>query len=216
MTGKTITQWRELANESPVRAAEAFFENLQAVSREDRNKAVWWKPTREALASAFARATALDSPIAGVPYGLKDLFDFAGAPTTAGSGFLPDVRPTPERDSRMVRFLSEHGGVMACKTATVEFAYGLSGENHWFGDCPHPSIPGALSGGSSSGSAWIVGAGVTPFAIGTDTAGSMRVPAAYCGVYSWRNSPGPIGQEGCVPLAISFDTPGWFAQSAED
>jgi len=178
--------------------------------------AVYWHCGRDALIRAFGDSLERGGPLAGVPYGLKDLFDLAGVPTTAGSSFLPEVRSTPKQDSAMARFLRARGAIPVAKTGTVEFAYGLSGENRWFGDCPHPRLPGVLAGGSSSGSAWLVGAGITPFAIGTDTAGSMRAPAAYCGIFSWRDGPGSLVQDGCIPLAASFDTPGWFARTPRD
>ncbi|GHB97914.1 amidase [Cerasicoccus arenae] len=173
-------------------------------------------PERDALTEAFARGALIGGPLGGVPYVLKDLFDVVGAPTTAGSGFLTEVRPTPQMNAKVAEVLAAQGAVLSGKVSMVEFAYGMSGENLWFGDVPHPRIPTALAGGSSSGSAFAVGRGLTPFSIGTDTAGSMRVPAAYCGLYAWRDIPGPLSQEGCFPLASSFDTTGWFTQTAEE
>ncbi|MBI3885075.1 MAG: hypothetical protein HY302_05020, partial [Opitutae bacterium] len=123
--------------------------------------------------------------LASIPYLVKDLFDVAGLPTNAGSAFLAKVRPTPARSSSLVRRLDELGAVFAGKTHLVEFAAGLTGENRTCGDCPHPRFADRLSGGSSSGSAALVGAGVVPFALGTDTGGSVRVPAAFCGVYGF-------------------------------
>lgn len=210
---RTIEQWRQAALIDPLKAARDFLARIAALPSDVRRAVIAWTPSVEILADAWANAAGKDAPLAGAPYALKDLFDVAGAPTRAGSDFLEKVRPTPTEDALIAQRLEALGAVMACKTGLVEFAYGLSGENMWYGDAPHPRLPGALAGGSSSGSAWAVGAGLTPFAIGTDTAGSMRVPATYCGLYAWRDAPGPLTEQGCFPLAKSFDTVGWFSQT---
>jgi amidase/aspartyl-tRNA(Asn)/glutamyl-tRNA(Gln) amidotransferase subunit A len=150
-----------------------------------------------------------------VPYFLKDLFDVTGQPTGAGSTFLSSVRPTPG-DSAIVQLLRDRGAALAGKTQLVEFASGLTGENPHFGDCPHPRFPGRLAGGSSSGSAALVAAGVVPLAIGTDTGGSIRVPAAFCGLYGFRLTPGDELVRDAFPLAPTMDTAGWFTSNGRD
>ncbi len=157
-----------------------------------------------------------DHPLHGVPYLLKDLFDLAGVPTNAGSTFLNSARGTPAHDSALVRRLRELGAACAGKTQLVEFAAGLFGDNSHYGDCPHPHFPDRLAGGSSSGSAALVAAGVVPFAIGTDTGGSVRVPAAFCGIHGFRLSPGDNFIRDAMPLSPSLDTAGWFAATAAD
>jgi Asp-tRNA(Asn)/Glu-tRNA(Gln) amidotransferase A subunit family amidase len=156
------------------------------------------------------------SPLHGIPYLLKDLFDLAGVPTQAGSTFLNSVRGTPARDGAFARRLHELGAACAGKTHLVEFAAGLFGDNSHYGDCPHPHDASRLSGGSSSGSAALVGAGVVPLAIGTDTGGSVRVPAAFCGVYGFRLSPGDEFIRDAMPLSPSLDTAGWFTANPAD
>jgi amidase/aspartyl-tRNA(Asn)/glutamyl-tRNA(Gln) amidotransferase subunit A len=146
---------------------------------------------------------------------LKDLFDVAGLPTRAGSSFLSRVRPTPG-ESTLVRDLRAAGAAFAAKTHLVEFAAGLTGENRTFGDCPHPFMPDRLAGGSSSGSAALVAAGVAPLAIGTDTGGSVRVPAAFCGLFGYRGIPGDARIADAFPLSSTCDTAGWFTASAAD
>jgi amidase/aspartyl-tRNA(Asn)/glutamyl-tRNA(Gln) amidotransferase subunit A len=150
-----------------------------------------------------------------VPYFLKDLFDVAGQPTGAGSTFLATVRKTTG-DSTIVRLLRARGAALAGKSQLVEFASGLTGENPHFGDCPHPHFPDRLTGGSSSGSAALVAAGVVPLAIGTDTGGSIRVPAAFCGLYGFRLTPGDELIRDAFPLAPTLDTAGWFTANAND
>ena len=106
---------------------------------------------------------------------------------------------------------------MAGKDADLfEFAWGLTGENAHFGDCEHPRFPGRTSGGSSSGSAEAVAAEIVPLAIGTDTGGSIRVPAAFCGIFGYRGVPGEPWITDAVQLAPSFDTAGWFTRSGAD
>ena len=112
--------------------------------------------------------------------------------------------------------LTRHGATCAGKTHLVEFASGLTGENPHFGDCPHPRFPDRLSGGSSSGSAALVAAGGTPLSIGTDTGGSVRVPAAWCGLYGFRLTPGDDLIRDAFPLAPTMDTAGWFTANAAD
>ncbi len=170
----------------------------------------------EKLVEEFAAAARSTAPLAGVPYLAKDLFDAAGLPTLAGSTFLPEVRPTPDHDGAFVRAMRESGAILAGKTHLHEFAYGITGENRNYGDCEHPRFPGRTTGGSSSGSAAAVAAGLVPLALGSDTGGSVRVPAAWCGLYGFRLTPGDAWISDAFPLAPSFDTAGWFTANALD
>jgi amidase/aspartyl-tRNA(Asn)/glutamyl-tRNA(Gln) amidotransferase subunit A len=215
--------WQAL---TPSAAAHAVHERVAALPDPLRRAAVAWLKPEDELAAELAggsrsRPTAVgreSSPPAlrGVPYLLKDLFDLAGVETRAGSTFLHQVRPRPARDSRIVERLALAGAACAGKTHLVEFASGLTGENPHYGDCPHPRFPDRLSGGSSSGSAALVAAGVTPLSIGTDTGGSVRVPAAWCGLYGFRLMPGDEFIGDAFPLAPTLDTAGWFTANAED
>ncbi len=209
----TFGEWQKLAPDAAAREirrrAEAF------LTAEQRRAALAVLPDESALAAAFA-ASRPGSPLHGVPYLLKDLFDVAGLPTLAGSSFLPEVRAKPEGDSMIVRALGAAGAVMVGKTHLFEFAWGLTGENAHFGDCEHPRFPGRTTGGSSSGSALAVAADIVPFAVGTDTGGSIRVPAAFCGIFGYRGTPGDAWISDAVPLSPRFDTAGWFTQSAAD
>ncbi len=170
----------------------------------------------EKLAEAFATARVSRGPLAGVPYLAKDLFDVANLPTLAGSTFLPEVRPTPTRDGAFVRAVGATGAVLTGKTHVHEFAYGITGENPHYGDCEHPRFPGRTTGGSSSGSVAAVAAGLVPFALGSDTGGSVRVPAAWCGLYGFRLTARDAWISDAFPLSPSFDTAGWFTANATD
>ena len=156
----------------------------------------------------------IDGPLKGVPFAVKDLFDVTGFPSQ-NSSILPEFKANATEDSQIVARMKELGATCVAKTQMNEFAYGLSGENPHFGHCQHPVLKNCLSGGSSSGSAHMVGAGYLPLSIGTDTGGSVRLPAAWCGLYGIRWIPGYF-LEGAFPLAPSYDTIGWFTTSSED
>ncbi|OIR13474.1 biuret hydrolase [mine drainage metagenome] len=157
-----------------------------------------------------------DGPLAGVPFLVKDLFDVRGLMTRAGSGFLAEARPPADSDSALVRAFRAAGATLAGKTHLYEFACGLTGENPFFGNCANPLAPDRTTGGSSSGSAAAVAAGIVPIAIGTDTGGSVRLPAAHCGLYGYRHIPGHPWIRDAFPLAPSCDAAGWFTASAAD
>lgn len=155
-------------------------------------------------------------PLAGELCFFKDNYDVAGLPTDASSGFLTSKRPGPHPDAALVTKAKDAGLTVAGKTQMNPFAFGLDGANPVYGDCPHPFIPGHCSGGSSSGSAWAVARGFAPIAFGTDTGGSIRVPAAFCGLFGFRMSPNAWALDGCFPLSPSYDSVGWFTRNASD
>lgn len=209
----TFRDWQAL---SPAAAAREFRRRVETGLTVTQQRAVFAHLVAEPdLEAAFAAAPA-GAPLARVPYLAKDLFDVAGLPTLAGSTFLPEVRPQPTRSSAIVSALGQAGAVLAGKTHLHEFAYGITGENPHYGDCEHPRFPGRTTGGSSSGSAAAVAAGVVPLALGSDTGGSVRVPAAFCGLYGFRLTPRDAWISDAVPLSTSYDTAGWFTANAAD
>ncbi len=159
---------------------------------------------------------AFTQPLAGLPVSVKDLFDLAGAPTTCGSPFYATTRPVPEADAGYVARWRRTGVNFIGKTHLNEFAYGITGENKWFGNCTIPGFPDRLTGGSSSGAAASVRSGTACLALGTDTGGSLRVPAALGGLVSFRQSLGFAEWENSFPLAHSFDTAGWLQRHLGD
>jgi Asp-tRNA(Asn)/Glu-tRNA(Gln) amidotransferase A subunit family amidase len=165
-----------------------------------------------AIDAAVARG-ADPGPLAGVPVALKDLVDHAGRVTTCGSGFH---RSVPDRSASVVARLEAAGAVVVSRTNLHEFAYGFSSENHWFGPVRNPLDPTLSPGGSSGGSAAAVAAGQVPIAVGTDTGGSVRVPAALCGVLGLKVTHGRVPLDGVFPLAPSLDTVGPIAGTVED
>lgn len=171
---------------------------------------------------ALARADEIDrlvaegtdpGPLAGVPIALKDLIDHAGRPTRCGSAFYESV---PDRSATVVERLEEAGAVIVSRTGLHEFAFGFSSENPWTGPVRNPLDSELSPGGSSGGSAAAVGGGQVPIALGTDTGGSVRVPAALCGVFGLKVTHGRLPLTGVFPLAPSLDTVGPIAATVDD
>ncbi len=152
----------------------------------------------------------------GLPVSVKDCFDLAGAPTSCGVKFYRDLNGIATRDSWIVERLRAAGAVITGKTHLHPLAYGITGENPDFGDCLQPGKEGALTGGSSSGACASVLEGSAAVAIGTDTGGSVRVPAALCGLAGYRASLGCGDWRGAAHLAKSFDTMGWLFRDLEE
>jgi aspartyl-tRNA(Asn)/glutamyl-tRNA(Gln) amidotransferase subunit A len=151
----------------------------------------------------------------GIPYAVKDLFDVSGLPTAAGARLLENN--IASRDSTAVRQLSRAGMILLGKTHTVQFAFSGVGINHDHGTPWNPwSRRHHLPGGSSSGSGVAVAAGMVPMALGTDTGGSVRVPAALCGTVGLKTTVGRISRAGVYPLSWSFDSVGCLTRAVED
>jgi Asp-tRNA(Asn)/Glu-tRNA(Gln) amidotransferase A subunit family amidase len=154
-----------------------------------------------------------EAPAAGIRLAVKDLFDTAGLETTYGSAIF--AGHVPRATATAVRLLVENGYANVGKANLHEFAYGTTSENPHFGDVPNPRFPGRVAGGSSGGSAAAVAAGLADAALGTDSAGSIRIPAACCGVVGHKPTHGLVTLDGCWPLAASFDTAGPIAGDVE-
>src|SRR6201986_1200235 len=154
-------------------------------------------------------------PLAGLTLAAKDLFDVAGVPTGGGNPDWPTGRPIPTKHSWAVQTLLDGGATLIGKTITDEVSLGILGENAFDGTPKNVRAPGRVPGGSSSGSAAAVAAGICDTALGTDTGGSVRVPASFCGLYGIRPTHGRIDTTGMLPQAPSSDTTGWFARDAE-
>ena len=153
-------------------------------------------------------------PLSDLDFAVKDLFDIAGEPTGGGNPDWARANPVPERHAALVDRLLRSGASVAGKTITDEISLGILGENAFFGTPRNAAAPGFVPGGSSSGSAAAVAAGRVDFALGSDTGGSVRVPASFCGLYGLRPTHGRVDVAGLMPQAPSFDTAGWFARDA--
>ncbi len=192
----------------------------RANSNAGRNVYLWQDPSeiqREAdlLPSSFPDIT--ERPLLyGVPISLKDCFDLAGTPTSCGTLFYAKKNGVAAHDSWVAAKLRQAGAVIVGKTHLHPLAYGITGENPDYGDCVQPRNAAWLTGGSSSGAAASVQEGSAMAAIGTDTGGSIRVPAALCGLAGYRSSVGRGSWQGGAHLAQSFDTIGWLYRDLED
>ena len=145
----------------------------------------------------------------GVPFAIKDVIDLVGYPTTMGSAVRSDAPATAS--APVVDLLEAAGGIPVAKTNCQEYSYGILGDESAFGRVINPVDPTLCTAGSSSGSAALVAAGAVPLALGTDTAGSVRVPAACQGVFGFKPTFGLVPVDGVFPLSPAFDTVGLFA-----
>jgi amidase len=157
---------------------------------------------------------AAGGPLAGLTFAAKDLFDVAGYPTGGGTPDWPRRQPIPTRHAWAVQRLLDAGATLIGKTITDEVSLGILGENPFEGTALNPRAPDRVPGGSSSGSASAVAQELCDTALGTDTGGSVRVPASFCGLYGIRPTHGRLDLTGMMPQAPSSDTTGWFARDA--
>lgn len=191
----------------------AFLERARARNALDRSYLAI------AVEQALARAAMLDAGsksagLQGIPYACKDVFDTVALPTTAGSRAMEGYRPG--HDAVVIQRLNAAGAVLLGKNNLHEFCYGISGENAAFGTPVNPHDPARIAGGSSSGSAVAVAQRSAAFAIGTDTGGSVRVPAALCGIVGLKPTSGRISLQGTVPFCWSLDHAGILARTCAD
>ncbi|HUY82523.1 MAG TPA: amidase family protein [Acidobacteriaceae bacterium] len=162
-----------------------------------------------------AKASAVPE-LFGLPVSLKDCCNLAGFKTSGGSKFYAAYKEVESRDSALAARLRAKGAVITGKTHLHQLAYGITGENRDYGDCLQPADAARLTGGSSSGAAASIQEGSAYAAIGTDTGGSIRVPAALCGLAGYRCSQGLGDWSGAMHLAPSFDTVGWLFRDLRD
>jgi aspartyl-tRNA(Asn)/glutamyl-tRNA(Gln) amidotransferase subunit A len=153
-------------------------------------------------------------PLHGIPYGLKDVFETRGIRTTCGSKIYSDH--VPDRDCAVYEKLTAAGAVLMGKTGLQEFAYGITCNNPHFGAIRNPNDPERIPGGSSGGSGVAVATGMVFFAMGSDTGGSIRIPAAFCGCYGLKPTSGRVSRYGVMPLDFSLDHMGPLTRSARD
>jgi amidase len=165
-----------------------------------------------AFISRFTIAGAADGPLAGLTFGAKDLFDIAGHVTGCGNPDWARTHPAAALTAPAILALLDAGATLAGKTHTDELAYSLMGVNAHYGTPLNSAAPDRVPGGSSSGSAAAVTAGLVDIGLGSDTGGSVRLPASFCGLYGIRTTHGRISLDGAMPLAPGYDTAGWFAR----
>jgi aspartyl-tRNA(Asn)/glutamyl-tRNA(Gln) amidotransferase subunit A len=191
----------------PVAVIEEALDRIEA----DSFNAIMAVNREAALARARAGVT---GRLAGVPLLVKDLIDVAGLRITLGSRIYADR--VPDATAPCVRALEAEGAIVVAITTCDEFAWGVGGQNVHWGDTGNPLHPGRITGGSSSGNGAALAAGMGALALGTDTGGSVRLPAAGCGVVGFKTPFGAITTEGVHPLAASLDTVGPMARTVAD
>jgi aspartyl-tRNA(Asn)/glutamyl-tRNA(Gln) amidotransferase subunit A len=177
-----------------------------------------WADEARAVASAqdsLRKIGAMSSPIAGVPISVKDMLDVAGEVTLAGTKALDDAAPAV-RDAPVIRRLKSAGAVLTGRTNMAQFAFSIVGLNPHFGTPGNPWDRTRIPGGSSSGAAVSVADGMSVAAIGSDTVGSIRAPAALCGIVGFKPTQRSVPLQGTIPLSITLDTVGPLARSVED
>ncbi len=153
--------------------------------------------------------------LTGLRLSVKDLFDIKGLATGAGNPDWLATHDIPDANAEIINDLLAAGAGFVGKTLTDELAYSLNGSNVHYGTLPNPGAPLRITGGSSSGAAVSVCRQAADIGLGTDTGGSIRVPASYCGLYGFRPTHGVLSLTGCVPLAPRFDTVGWMCRDLE-
>jgi aspartyl-tRNA(Asn)/glutamyl-tRNA(Gln) amidotransferase subunit A len=172
---------------------------------------------------ALAQADVLDAKLrrgedcgdlCGIPFAVKDNIDWSGSITSAGSPKAFSRKA--EKTASVLQGLIDRGAIPFGKTNMNEWAVGLTGENAHFGNVQNPHLPGCLSGGSSSGSARAVSMGIVPMALGSDTGGSIRMPAAWCGIVGLRPSSDSFPLDGVVPRSRALDVVGPIVRTVED
>jgi aspartyl-tRNA(Asn)/glutamyl-tRNA(Gln) amidotransferase subunit A len=192
-------------------AEEAVAGALERIAARPELNAVITTCEEQALARARA---GVGGRLRGVPVLIKDLIDTAGVLTTYASSIYADH--VPARSAPAVTALETQGAIVVGKANADEFAWGVCGQNSFFGDTVNPTAPDRVAGGSSSGNAAALAAGMVPLALGTDTGGSIRLPAAACGVVGLKPAYGAVPTQGVFPLAPTFDTVGPMARTVAD
>ncbi|HVO87619.1 MAG TPA: amidase [Casimicrobiaceae bacterium] len=215
-----LTRYGDALRRRTASATDVVGELLQNLARVDpRSNAFTCIADEQARSAArgideLARGGVDLGPLMGVPVAFKDLYAVDGMPLTAGSRIdIADVAP---REGPLVRRVKRAGGIVLGKTRTTEFAFGTYNLSHPTPWNPCDDAVHRMPGGSSSGSAVAQSAGLCPLTFGTDTGGSVRLPAALCGIAGFKASAGLLPIDGIFPLSHTLDSPGWFASSASD
>jgi aspartyl-tRNA(Asn)/glutamyl-tRNA(Gln) amidotransferase subunit A len=217
---KTIAQLSRLIAAGEISPVELTRQTLDRIERLDPQLNSYLTTTAElALRQAEAAEREIHAgnrrgPLHGIPYALKDLFFTKGIKTTAGSRIFADF--VPGYDATVVEKLAAAGSVLLGKTGLHENAYGITSNNPHFGAVRNPWDTSCIPGGSSGGSAAALAAGLCSFSLGTDTGGSIRIPASFCGVAGLKPTFGRVSRHGVFPLSHTLDHVGPFAWTAED
>ncbi|MDA3627280.1 amidase [Saccharopolyspora sp. WRP15-2] len=219
-SNRTITELADQLRAGETSAVELTRAALHAIEQFDSELNAFVTVDREGAVQAAEKADAElaegqdRGPLHGIPVAVKDIIEVAGLPTTMGSAHFADHVSTS--DAECVHRLRAGGAVLVGKTTTHEFAFGPTGDSAHNGPSRNPHDPTRITGGSSGGSGAAVAAGMVPLALGTDTGGSVRIPAALCGVVGFKPAYGAIPTGGVFPLSQSLDHVGVLARTPQD
>lgn len=217
---KTIRELAPLLQSKAISPVELVRECLQRIEKTEPLLNAFISVLDESSLQAAAQAEReimqgrYRGPLHGIPYSAKDLYMTRGVRTTAGSAILADK--VPDVNAAVVERMEAAGAILVGKNNLHEFAYGTTSENDHFGPCHNPWNPHMVTGGSSGGSAASVAAASSVFSLGTDTGGSIRIPASFCGVVGIKPTYGRVSKQGIIPLSWSMDHSGPLAQSVWD
>ncbi|HZD38997.1 MAG TPA: amidase [Actinomycetes bacterium] len=211
LSGRAVAEVAAAVDAGELDARELTEAHLERLAANAHLRAVITVCAEQALVAARAGPR---GPLAGVPLVVKDLFDTAGIRTTYGSAIFTDH--VPERTAPTVSRLTGAGAVLLAKANLHEFAWGLTSQNRVFGQVVNPRDPALTPGGSSGGNGAALAAGIGMLGLGTDSGGSVRVPAACCGIVGFKPAHGALPLDGVWPLAPSYDTVGPMARTVRD
>jgi aspartyl-tRNA(Asn)/glutamyl-tRNA(Gln) amidotransferase subunit A len=216
LTHLSLAEASKLIHKADVSSIELTEACLARIGAVDSTLNAFITVTAEAARTSARQATNSKphSPLHGIPIALKDIFDVEGVRTTAGSPILADNVATA--DSAVTRRLKDAGAIILGKLNLHQFAFGATGRSSHFGPARNPWDPERITGGSSSGSGAAVSSGETFMAMGTDTGGSIRIPASLCGIVGLKPTFGRVSRAGLLPLSWSLDHAGPMARSVED
>lgn len=214
----TIAEAIRTKQASAVEVTRAFLDNIRAQNSKFNCFTAVTEERAMVEAKAIDLVVAADGalgPLCGVPYAAKNLFDVEGLTTLAGSRINAELAPA-RHNAAAVEKLRQAGAILVGTLNMDEYAYGFTTENTHYGAVRNPHDTSRIAGGSSGGSAAAVAGGLVPITIGSDTNGSVRLPAALCGIFGIKPTFGRLDRAGCFPLAASLDTVGAFARTAGD
>ena len=217
----SISELRQARLRGEISATDIARQTLQSIATYNPRLNAWTEVTGERMLQEAAavdkqfQAGQTGSPLAGIPYAVKNLFDVKGYTTVAGAKLFCNRLPATA-DARAVALLHQSGALLSGMLNMDAYAYGFTTENTHYGPCHNPRDLQRIAGGSSGGSAAAVAAGLVPFALGSDTNGSIRVPAALCGVFGLKPTFGRLSRHGTHPFVGSLDHIGPFARTVGD
>ena len=217
----SIAELTQLLTKGELSAREIAQHTLEAIAQHNPALNAWTHITQDRMLQEADRIDRLKQdnqplpPLAAVPYAVKNLFDVAGHATLAGASLFSD-RPTARQDAWAVQKLAASGGLLSGMLNMDAYAYGFTTENSHYGATRNPHDPARIAGGSSGGSAAAVAAGLVNFSLGSDTNGSIRVPASLCGIFGLKPTFGRLSRSGSHPFVASLDHIGPFARRVSD